>query len=283
MWLLNGLLIFVCLGAAAYVAIAAYVTINQRRLMYRPDPRRTTPQASGVQGVRVSAVRTHDGERLIVWHAPAASGYPTILYFHGNAGYIELRADRLADLMRRGFGVVMPSYRGYGGSTGHPSESNNELDARSVYDWVREQGVAATDIVMFGESLGTGVATKLAVAKVCAALVLDSPYTSMVELGRRKYPWLPVRRLIWDHYETVSHIRRVTVPLLVLHGENDARVPVDMGHTVWGAAVAPKQIITYPGAAHLDHRRFGSFDDLDRWVRDLPGRRRLSHRHIVVT
>lgn len=279
----DGVVIVVCVLGGAYASVAAFVTIFQRALIYKPDPRRTTPVASGLSGVAVTDIETHDGERLVAWCAPAAHGYPTILYFHGNAGYIELRADRMADLMRRGFGVVMPSYRGYGGSTGKPSEANNDFDARLVYDWVRDRGVAAHDIITFGESLGTGVATKLAAAKSCSALVLDSPYTSMVDLGSGEYPWLPVRRLIWDHYETVRHIRRVTAPVLVLHGESDTRVPVEMGRAVWEAAVAPKQIITYPGAAHLDHRRFGSFDDLERWVRELPGRRRLSARQIVVS
>ncbi len=279
----DGVLIFAGVLGGAYVVVAGFVTVYQRRLIYRPDRRRTTPAASGLRGVSIAELQTDDGERLIAWHAPAAHGYPTVLYFHGNAGYIELRADRMADLMRRGFGVVMPSYRGFGGSSGKPSEFNNDLDARLVYDWLRDQGVAAHDIIPFGESLGTGVATKLAVAKNCSALVLDSPYTSMVELGREAYPWLPVRRLMWDPYETVRHIRRVTVPVLVLHGEHDARVPVHMGRAVWEAAVAPKQIITYPGAGHLDHRRFGSFDDFDRWVRELPGRGLMSARQIVVS
>lgn len=283
MTLLNGILVVGCVLGLTYVAIAAFVTLCQRRLIYKPDPRRTTPAASGLSGVLVHQIETHDGERLEAWYAPAAPGYPTLLYFHGNAGYIELRADRMADLMGRGFGVLMPSYRGYGGSSGKPSEASIDLDARLAYDWLRDQGVPASDIIAFGESLGTGVATKLAAAKSCHALVLDSPFTSMVDLGSGEYPWLPVRRLIWDHYETVRHIRRVTVPVLVLHGEADGRVPLHMGQTVWEAAVAPKQIITYPGAAHLDHRRFGSFDDLDRWIRELPGRRRLSGRQIVVS
>jgi len=280
---LNGVLTGLTGAVAAYILLAALITIFQRRLIYNPDPRRTTPEACGLAGIAVVGLDTADGERLTAWHLPAAPGYPTLLYFHGNAGWIELRADRLADLTRRGFGVLMPSYRGYGGSTGKPTEANNDADARLAYDWLREQGVGAGDIIVFGESLGTGVATKLAGVKNCAGLILDSPYTSMLDLARASYPWLPIRRLLRDRYETIRHIKRVTVPVLVLHGEADRRVPVAMGLAVHDAVLAPAQLIVYPGAAHLDHRRYGSFDDVDRWLRQLPGRKRHSSRQTVLS
>ena len=259
---------------AGYLLLAALVTMFQRRLIYNPDPRRTSPGLCGLPTVREVTIEPPDGERLAAWYAPAAPGRPTVLYFHGNAGWIELRADRMADLSARGLGVLMPSYRGFGGSSGFPSEAANVADARAVYDWLRLQDVAPADIVLFGESLGTGIATQLAGAKISAGLVLDSPYTSMAELGARDYPWLPVRHLLWDKYETIRHIRRVTEPVLVIHGESDRRVPASMGHTVHAAAIGLKQIVTYPGAGHLDHRRFGSFDDVARWIAALPARQR---------
>ena len=260
--------------AGGYVLLAALVTAYQRQLIYRPDTRRATPAGCGLSGVTVAAIPTPDGAELVAWFAPAAPGRPTILYFHGNAGWIELRADRMADLTRRGFGVLMPSYRGYGGSSGKPSELANVADAQLVYDWLREQGIAARDIIVFGESLGTGVAAQLAASRVAAGLVLDSPYTSMADLGANDYPWLPVRYLLWDKYETARHIRLVRTPLLVIHGEADIRVPAAMGQAVYEAANSPKQIVVYPGAAHLDHRRLGSFDDVARWVMALPDRKR---------
>jgi uncharacterized protein len=263
-------LILLSLAIAGYVALAIAITVFQRRLIYMPDPRRTTPQDAGFDGVEVAHVATADGERLVVWYAPAPPGQPTVVYFHGNAGWIELRNERLAALRNLRFGVVMMSYRGYGGSTGAPSESANVADAKRVYDWVRGRGVEAGDIVLFGESLGTGVATQLAGAKLCAGLVLDSPYTSMADLAQGSYPWLPVRRLLFDHYETVRHIKRVTVPVLVLHGEADELVPAAMGRAVHAAAVAPKRLVTYPGAAHLDHLPLGSMQAVTRFVHKLP-------------
>ena len=256
------------LAIAGYVLLAALITLLQRRLVYKPDPRRATPGDCGLTGVDAVQIAT-GGETLQAWYAEAPPGRPTILYFHGNAGWIELRADRLADLQARGFGVLMPFYRGYGGSTGRPSESANVADAKIVYDWLRRQGVASRDIVLFGESLGTGVATQLAAAKVSAGLVLDSPYTSMTDLARRDYPWLPVRYLLWDHYETLRHIKRVTVPVLVIHGEADALVPFDMGLAVHAAVLAPKRLAAFKGAPHLEHKRQGSFRILAHWIDSL--------------
>ncbi len=277
----------VAVMVGGYVVLAALVTLLQRNLIYKPDPRRTTPQDSGhadvdvwhvpvahaqdhapVQRKRIWASATN-GDELVAWYAKPMPGRPTILYFHGNAGYIELRSLRLAELQARGFGVVMPSYRGYGGSSGRPSEAVNVADAVTVYDLLQARGTSVSDIVLFGESLGTGVATQLAGVRRAAGLVLDSPYTSMADLAARDYPWLPVRQLLWDHYETIHHIKRVTAPLLVIHGEADQLVPVEMGHAVGRAAAGHATVLTYPDAAHLDHLGHGSFDDVERWIMRL--------------
>ena len=262
----------VAAGIGGYALLAALITMLQRKLIYKPDPRRTTPHEADLDGVEVWRIPASDDETLIAWYAKAQSGYPTLLYFHGNAGYIELRSERLADLNARGFGVLMPSYRGYGGSTGYPSETANVADATLVYQWLRGRGVAASDVIVFGESLGTGVASQLAASKPVAGLILDSPYTSMANLAARDYPWLPVRQLLWDHYETVRHVKRVTKPILIIHGEDDQLVPVSMGQAVAQAAMFEVTLVTYPGATHLEHRPHGSFDDVERWILQLLAR-----------
>jgi uncharacterized protein len=256
-------------GMIGYILLALVVTLKQRTLIYNPDRARSSPQQDGLTGVDVWTMPTPDGEHLEVWFAPAQPGRSTVLYFHGNAGYVDLRRDRLGDLQARGFGVLMPSYRGYGGSSGKPTEAANVADAKLAYETLRAKGIAASDIIVMGESLGTGVATQLAASRKVAGLVLDSPYTSMRDLAQRNYPWLPVDWLLWDRYETRIHIKRVTVPLLILHGEADVVVPVAMGVEVRELAVSPVTLLTYASCSHLDHLRAGSFDELERWTKGL--------------
>lgn len=252
-----------------YVLLGALVTLNQRRAIYKPAPRRTTPTQAGLAWVDVWHIPTPDHQTLVAWYVRPQPGRPTFIYFHGNAGWIELRCDRLVELTDRGYGVLMPSLRGYGGSTGTPSEAALVADAIIAYDALCQRGVFATNVIAFGESLGTGIATQLAAARTVSGLVLDSPYTSMAELAQRRYPSLPVQALVWDRFETVRHIKRLNAPLLILHGEADGLVPIDMGRAVYAAAPLPKVLLTYPDVPHLEHVPLGSFQDLDRWVATL--------------
>jgi hypothetical protein len=261
--------LIVKLAAAAFavyavVAVAAFVL--QRKLMYFPDVERVSPAAFNLPGVTERVIDTPDGARLVSWYAPPAAGQPTILYFHGNAGNLASRSERVRRYVARGYGVLFLSYRGYGGSTGTPSERNNVADAKLAYDKLIADGVAPQDIVVYGESLGSGVATQLAADKEVGGVVLDAPYTSIVDVGALSYPYLPVRPFMLDRYETIKFIPRVHAPLLVLHGEADAVIPVEMGKAVYAAASAPKEIATFPGAGHSDHHLHGSYDELFRWI-----------------
>ena len=159
------------------------------------------------------------------------------------------------------------SYRGYSGSSGSPSERANVADAKRAYEMLRREGVPPEDIIVYGESLGSGVAVQVAAEKEIAGLVLDAPYTSIVDVAAVSYPYLPVRPFIFDRYETMRYLPKVTAPLLVMHGEEDGVIPVAMGKAVYAAANAPKEIVTFPHAGHSDHHLYGSYDELFRWVR----------------
>ena len=158
------------------------------------------------------------------------------------------------------------SYRGYSGSSGSPSERANVADAKLAYELLRREGVAPEDIIVYGELLGSGVAVQVAAEKEVAGLVLDAPYTSIVDVAAVSYPYLPVRPFIFDRYETMRFLPHVTAPLLVMHGEEDRVIPVAMGKAVYAAANAPKEIVTFPHAGHSDHHLYGSYDELFRWV-----------------
>lgn len=257
----------ILLAIAGLYALAVVVMYTaQRRFMYFPYPVRTPPLVAGLPDVVERVIATLDGEKIIAWYGKAKPSQPTLLYFHGNGGALETRAERIRAYLDRGRGVYMMSYRGYSGSTGSPSEAANVADARLAYDDLVSLGVAAKDIIIYGESLGTGVGVQVAREKKVAGLVLDSPFTSIVERAAQLYPVLPVRMLLSDRYDSLSVIGDVHVPLLIIHGEADDIVPVEMGRRLFAKANEPKEIKTLPGAGHADHYNFGSFEIINRWI-----------------
>jgi hypothetical protein len=249
-----------------YAALILGTPLVQRRLMYFPDAERTLPAEAGLEQVEEQELSTPDGARVIAWWGPARARHPTILYFHGNAGALETRAERIRKYMARGLGVFMMAYRGYGGSSGAPSERANVADAKLAYEALVAKGVDPADIIVYGESLGTGVAVQVAAEKRVGGLILDAPYTSMVDLARLHYAFLPARAFMTDRYETLEHIGKVRAPLLIIHGEADDIIPAEMGRRVFEAAPEPKEIATYPGAGHADHYLFGSYDTVYGWI-----------------
>jgi uncharacterized protein len=257
------------LVAYLLLVIAAYYV--QRRLMYFPDTARVTPASIGLANVTERVLETPDGERVIAWYAPARPGQPTILYFHGNGGSLEARSERVRKYVGRGHGMFMMTYRGYGGSTGVPSERANVADAKLAYDTLVNEGVRGGDIIVYGESLGSGVAVQVAAEREVGGLILDAPYTSTVDVAELAYPYLPARWLMTDRYETLRHLRELKAPLLVVHGEKDTIIPIAMGRRVHAAASGAAEIVTFPQAGHSDHHLYGSYDAIYAWIDRLRG------------
>ncbi len=251
-----------------YAAMVAVAYWKQRALIYHPGGARLAPIQFGLANIEDVTLATPDGEKLVAWWAKAAPGKPTILYVHGNAGHLSERSERIRFFQNAGIGMFMLAYRGFSGSTGSPSEVANVADAALAFDHLVASGVRKQDIVLFGESLGTGVAVQLAALRPgVPGLVLDSPFTSMADAGAHHFPWLPVGALITDRYDSLSRIGALHLPLLILHGEADFTVPVAMGRAMYAAANEPKKIVTFPGAQHILHAQFGSLDI----VRDFIG------------
>jgi hypothetical protein len=206
--------------------------------------------AAGFSDVREHVLETADGERIIVWHRAADPAKPTVLFFHGNAGSIANRPHRWAFLKERGYGALFVSYRGYGGSTGSPTEAGLTMDALAAYDWLAGQGVAGDLIVAVGESLGSAVALKLAVARPVAAVVLEAPFTSVADMAARVYWFVPARLLVKDRFDSLSLVSKLDLPLFVAHGTADEVVPFAMGEKV--AKSAPTaEFLAIPGGSHV--------------------------------
>ena len=266
---MSGFLKILLYAAIVYAAVVAIAYAAQRKLVYFPDATRIAPARLGLDGVREVELPTPDGARIISWYAPAPYGEPTLLYFHGNGGNLAGRAQRLARYQNARLGVFMLSWRSYSGSTGSPSERANVADARLAYDHLVSLGVRPTDIILYGESLGTGVAVQLATEVPVAGVVLDAPYTSTVDLGAKAYPFLPVRWLMRDRYESARRIAGIAAPLLILHGALDAVVPVAMGRQLHALAREPKKLVVFPNGNHVDLDQHGAVGELRHWIDEL--------------
>jgi len=265
---MSSITIVLLIACVLYAAFALAMYYGQHRLVYRMDSRRIPPGRVGLASVDEITLAVPGGEKVVAWHGVADPGKPTILYFHGQAGNLARRSERVRRYRASGVGILIIAYRGFSGSTGTPSEQANVSDGLFAYDWLVKSGIAAKDIVVYGESLGTGVAAQIAARREVSGIVLDSPFTALTDVAAERHPLLPVRRFILDRYETLTHVRKVSAPVLVLHGEEDQIVPLPMGRKVFEAMPGPKRMITYAGGRHLDHGRFGSFDAVQRFLRE---------------
>jgi fermentation-respiration switch protein FrsA (DUF1100 family) len=244
----------------AYLAVLAYLYAFQRQLQYFPDRSRPQLGLLAEEGVREVWLTTADGLSLMSWYLPPREGRPVILYFHGNGGNIGYRADRLQRLGGEGYGVLLVGYRGYGGNPGSPSEAGLYADAQTARDFLGREGIVGGRLVLYGESLGSGVAVHMAAQRPVAAVILESPYTSVAALAQYHYPYIPASRLIWDRFDSLSRIGAVKAPLLILEGGRDAIVPPRFSQALFDAAPEPKESWLAPDAGHVNLDRFGGLD-----------------------
>jgi fermentation-respiration switch protein FrsA (DUF1100 family) len=236
------LALLVVLGAAAL----ALLWIGQRSLIYFPDTSRPSLDRSGLTGAETVAFTTSDGVRLDAWFV-AGSGpppRPTVVVLPGNAGHRGYRAPLAAALQLHGLNVLLTDYRGYGGNPGAPSEEGLAADARAARAYVLSRAdVDAARIVYFGESLGGAVAVRLAVEHPPAALVLRSPFASMVQIGQHHYPLLPVRWLLRDRYPSIDRVHELRSPVFVIAGTEDSIIPIEHSRRLYEAIVSPKTLL----------------------------------------
>jgi uncharacterized protein len=254
------------IAAASYAGVGGLLFGMQASLIYYPHLGRDiveTPAARGLPFEDV-ALRTSDGVTLSAWWVPAPQPRGVVLLFHGNAGNISHRIDYLAMFARLGYSTLIVDYRGYGLSTGEPSEEGTYRDAEACWAWLEARGVAARDIVVFGESLGGGVATWIAERRTPRALVLASTFTSIPDLAESIYPYMPVRLLSRIHYDNLARLPEITAPVLVMHSPDDEIVPYSHAERLFAAALPPKRLIALAGGHNegLVFRRAGWIEDL---------------------
>lgn len=245
--------------AAAYVVMVAGLFVWQRDLLYHPFGLSASPRAVGVPEMQVVRVTTADGLSLRGWYAPPSRpGAPTVVFYQGNTGTTAMRAFKARVFLDAGMGVWLAGYRGFDGNPGWPSEDGLYQDARAVLDWLERQGTPPEDLVIYGESLGTGVAVQMGTERTVAAVVLESPYTSVPDVASLRYPLVPVHWLALDRFENIAKVDRLRAPLLITHGEQDTVIPVFLGQQLFARAPFPKEAIHLPGAGHLDMYAWGA-------------------------
>lgn len=247
--MLRGLGRIAVMAVAVYVMVAAGMYAIQRQIMYHPPPAVPRAPPTGFEAVTLT---TEDGLSLTAWHAPAADGGRTVVHFHGNAGLISGQLNRVRPLIEAGYGVLLVEYRGYGGNAGSPTEEGLLADGRAAVAYLAAQNIPLGDVVLLGESLGSGVAVAMAAEAAVGGLILMSPYTSTADVAQARYWWLPARWLIKDSYDSLSRIGNVRAPLLVVHGQRDGVIDWRFGERLFDAANEPKRLVLIDRAGHND-------------------------------
>jgi fermentation-respiration switch protein FrsA (DUF1100 family) len=254
--------LYLVLGSAlaAYGVLVGSLYLFQRHLLYIPGSGRPVLGELAALGVREVNVPTAEGLSLLSWYLPPRDDRLVITYFHGNGGHIGYRAERLRWFARYGYGVLMLEYRGYGGNPGTPNETGFHADGAAALDFLANRGIPSTRVVLYGESLGSGVAVPLATQREVAGLILEAPFTSVSEVAQYHYPFMPAAGMVWDRFDSLSRIGKVRAPILILHGERDRVVPIRFGRALFEAAPEPKEFWSASEAGHETLAQFGALD-----------------------
>ena len=225
---------------AIYLIVLIFLFFFQRNLMYHPDENNYSGDNLEVNIEKVT-IKTTDNINLLGWfHNKNLKSYKTIVYFHGNAGTLENRVHKLNHFKDMNVNFLIIAWRGFSGNKGRPSEEGLYTDGASAINWLKEKGLKEEEIIIYGESLGTGVTIEIAQNKNFAGVILESPFTSMIAAAKSKYPIFPIKLLLKDKYESDKKIKNIKSPILIMHGEVDKIVPFWMGKKLYELANQPK-------------------------------------------
>ena len=237
--------------AIAYLAASIFLYFNQENMLYFPDmPLRSlhaTPSSIELDYETIT-LKTHDGIALDSWFVPAKNSKGTILFCHGNAGNISHRLHSIEQFHQLGLSVFIFDYRGYGNSEGSPSEQGTYIDAKTAWDHLtNEMNIPDNDIIIFGRSLGSAIATELATKTSPKTLIIESSFTSVPDIASHHYSLFPVRLLSRYTYPTEENIQKVSAPILVIHSPDDEIIPYELGKQNFDKAAQPKYFLEIKG------------------------------------
>ena len=223
-----------------YFLVLVFLYVYQRNLLYHPNENNYSGDEISVNIKKVK-ILTLDNIELLGWyHEKNLKDFKTLIFFHGNAGSLENRIHKLNHFQDMNINFLIIAWRGFSGNNGKPSEQGLYEDGKSAIDWLLKKGINEKNLILYGESLGTGVATHLAQNKNFAGIILETPFTSMIDAAKTFYPYIPVNLLLKDKFENYKKVKNINSPILVMHGEADQIVPFSMGIKIYESANKPK-------------------------------------------
>tara|TARA_B100000900_G_scaffold331420_1_gene292123 strand:- start:1129 stop:1935 length:807 start_codon:yes stop_codon:yes gene_type:complete len=221
-----------------YLLIIFFISFYQRKLLYHPGENNYLDQ--NTLNHKIEKVYINSDEKLIGWYFKKNKNFKTLLFFHGNAGKIDNRIYKLNEFSKMDINYLIFAYRGFSGNSGKPYEKGLYRDAKAAKLWLNKKNILDEQIILYGESLGTAVAVDLATENNFAGIILESPFTSMTELAKKYYPYLPVKLILKDKFDSIKKLNLIEAPILIMHGKKDKIVPFNMGLRIYESANNPK-------------------------------------------
>jgi hypothetical protein len=265
-WLKRGLIAGLIALAIIYGGFVGALYFRQRAILYPiPQTQRTLPKAAGLPQAEEHILTTSDGEKVIVWHVPPQANHPVVIFFHGNGETLAWRVPRFRALVSDGTGLVALSYRGYAGSTGAPTERGLLSDGAATYIFAAAH-YAPDRLMLWGFSLGSGVAVAVAAEKPIGKLILEAPFTSIIDVASLWFPFVPISLAMRDQFHSDRRIGSVAAPLLVMHGEHDQAISIRLGEKLYALAHEPKEFVRFLGARHENLDRYGAVETVQKFI-----------------
>jgi len=234
-----------------YIIFGSFLFIFQRKIIFNISGKPQKPIYYGLSNIKEIQISTKDGINLLAWYSKPKNNNPTLLYFHGNSFDIGERSYRIERYIKQGWGVILPAWRGYSGNKGKPTESNLYMDAESTFKWIKNNtSTKKNDIIVYGESLGTGVALEMATRYSFKSVVLEAPFTSITNIAQKKYKIYPAKLLVLDKFDNISKINKISSPLLIISGIKDEIVPHSHSVQLFLKANFPKKSVFIDEAMH---------------------------------
>jgi hypothetical protein len=234
-----------------YVFFGFFLFIFQRKIIFNVSTKPKQPLDYGLKNVKEMQISTPDGINLLSWYAKPINNNPTLIYFHGNSFDIGERSYRIERYINNGWGVLLLAWRGYSGNKGKPSETNLYIDAESALHWIEENTLTKKmNIVLYGESLGAGVAVEIATRYSFKSVILEAPFTSIPDIAQKKYKIYPVQYLVLDKFDNLSKINKILSPILIISGLRDEVIPHSHSIKLFNKANNPKESVFIDEAMH---------------------------------